>query len=477
MGNLILEPIDENLLKTYLADSIDRNIELYYFIKMLDNISSGTSFVVNGAWGTGKTFFVKQAKMILDAYNVNNDIGNFTEEDLEDICAEFNKVASKENNKLNPKMATVYYDAWEHDDENDPLMSLVYTIVTRFNKALPTDKLSFIKNVGKKSIPLLNTLIKSFSGFDIKECLELLKNAIDANEDFLKDVSEQQKIKEQIMDLLSNILYEDETKLIIFIDELDRCNPQYAIKLLERVKQYFNHPKVVFVFSCNLSELQHSIKILYGNDFSADKYLRRFFNYDLELSSVNISKYIMNRNLNGDRLIDDNIQAVADMYNFSLRDACQYYEYMDKATSKIDVFYDNAWYGSSKSIAFFVTWIMPLFVGLRYHNINLYSNFRDGHLFSELKMFIESRKLPTWSYFNDLLGDNEVYDEENSGKILNGRKYVSLKDKLQEAYDAMFSIEKRNKRCVLGKMLLTPEVRANFFDICNGMSYIANMDK
>ena len=45
-------------------------------------------------------------------------------------------------------------------------------------------------------------------------------------------------------------------RLIIMVDELDRCKPSYAVKLLERIKHYFTNDRITFVFSVNTYELE-----------------------------------------------------------------------------------------------------------------------------------------------------------------------------------------------------------------------------
>ena len=67
------------------------------------------------------------------------------------------------------------------------------------------------------------------------------------------------------------------------IDELDRCRPTYAIELLETAKHIFGVDHVVFVLAVNRSELAHSVKALYGSEFGAEGYLRRFFDIDFML--------------------------------------------------------------------------------------------------------------------------------------------------------------------------------------------------
>ena len=71
--------------------------------------------------------------------------------------------------------------------------------------------------------------------------------------------------------------------LIVMIDELDRCRPSFAVEFLETTKHLFAVDQVVFVLAVNRKELAHAVKALYGNDFDADRYLRRFFDIDFRL--------------------------------------------------------------------------------------------------------------------------------------------------------------------------------------------------
>ena len=58
-----LKPTRENLLSTYRQDVIDRNGDIFMFIELLNTIEDSCSIALEGNWGSGKTFFVKQVKM------------------------------------------------------------------------------------------------------------------------------------------------------------------------------------------------------------------------------------------------------------------------------------------------------------------------------------------------------------------------------------------------------------------------------
>ena len=62
----------------------------------------------------------------------------------------------------------------------------------------------------------------------------------------------------------------------MFVDELDRCRPAYALDLLEVVRHLFSVDGVVVVLAINRDQLRCAVGSLYGDEFGTDRYLRRF---------------------------------------------------------------------------------------------------------------------------------------------------------------------------------------------------------
>jgi hypothetical protein len=71
--------------------------------------------------------------------------------------------------------------------------------------------------------------------------------------------------------------------LVVVVDELDRCRPDYALALLEVVKHFFSVPNVHFVLGVNLEALAHSVRARYGSGIDAERYLRRFVSLSVHL--------------------------------------------------------------------------------------------------------------------------------------------------------------------------------------------------
>lgn len=80
--------------------------------------------------------------------------------------------------------------------------------------------------------------------------------------------------------------------LFVVVDELDRCRPDYAIKMLEEIKHFFEIQGVVFVFALHGDQLTKSVNAIYGAEFDSKAYLRRFFNRTYRLRRLSLDELV-----------------------------------------------------------------------------------------------------------------------------------------------------------------------------------------
>lgn len=153
----------------------------------------------------------------------------------------------------------------------------------------------------------------------------LIKDIQEEKADILSAVKTEEDIKECVRDVFNDIIVEKAEKLVIFIDELDRCKPSFAIEMLERIKHYFDDERIIFVVSLNKEQLIHTISNYYGSEFDAARYLNRFF--DISVNLPEISRYQKQKIQCSDSenfwmtMIADEL---SDYYGFSLRDKLIY---------------------------------------------------------------------------------------------------------------------------------------------------------
>ncbi|ABI40744.1 KAP P-loop domain protein [Shewanella sp. MR-4] len=145
--------------------------------------------------------------------------------------------------------------------------------------------------------PSLSTITRA------EEYVEIVqKNHVEA-------VRAMKEIKEYITFLseLIETIYNLKTPIIIMIDELDRCRPTYAIEVLEVIKHFFETKGCTFLVATNTEVLEQSIKAVYGSEFQAAHYLRRFFERKVRLPQVSTLDYLRAKQLDFDKYTSNGI--------------------------------------------------------------------------------------------------------------------------------------------------------------------------
>lgn len=441
MKSLELKPNKEILLETLEKNIIGRNTEIINFIRLLDSIKSNFSIAIDNDWGTGKTFFVKQAKMILDAYNEHSY--DYELSNLERI----KNVIDIKNIDLH---LAVYYNAWENDNQKSPLLSLIYEIIKVAK--IDTNKTDISINKEKIIKDGLSAIVKHFSGIDIKELLKCVETEA---KDIFKEIKGQKSIKEQVDNILNNLLLEHGERLVIFIDELDRCRPTFAVELLEQIKHYFDNDKITFVFSTNIKQLQYTIKKYYGEAFEAKRYLDKFFDLTISLNEINVIEYFnfVNENSRGD-MYDYVCKEIAKEYNFTLRDVIKFVQINKICIENLRKTKNEYLYFDEKIIRYVLTYVLPIVIGLKIKRYDQYEDFITGKDSTPLITILSKSE---WiSYGIDKL----FYENEKSSKDIN-----IIKEKLELMYKAIFIEEYIDKDSIeIGKLEFTKETRKILFE-------------
>ena len=80
-----------------------------------------------------------------------------------------------------------------------------------------------------------------------------------------------------------NEIFLTEHSILVIIDELDRCRPNYAIEFLETIKHLFDIRGLVFVIGVDKGQLASSAKALFGQELVFDEYYRKFAHRNVNL--------------------------------------------------------------------------------------------------------------------------------------------------------------------------------------------------
>lgn len=380
-------PTNENIFEHFKQNTIYRNEMLFNFIRALNAIDNNCTIALDGKWGSGKTFFVKQAKMILDSYN-----SYFCEPDekkMEIIEQQLQKAIGEQNTVAFAPFVTVYFDAWENDNDVDPLLSMIYVIA----KTLGSDfNLKAEKKIEIKDfIYAIASSSDKFIWRSVGKMIEMLQS-----EDLLEKVSQEEDMRIKIKNFLGSLLPEIGDKLVIFIDELDRCSPSYAVRLLERIKHYFENENIIFVLSLNTTELESTVKKHYGEEFDACRYLDRFFDLRMSLPEANIKNYLKSIGYQPQsRYYFDIATVVIEHFNFGLREITRYIRFVRVAITpnQINIEHDNNAPDRREGLVFCLSVLVPYLIGLRMDNSHAYNGIVEGKDFSKLLNFVGSNAI------------------------------------------------------------------------------------
>jgi len=271
---------------------------------------AGFVLAVNGEWGMGKTFMLERWSTDMrtaghPVINFNSWENDFTPEPLVAFIAELDQALAPYFKEI-PTLKK-YHAAWFKKAKAVlvPCVKVVGLAVAKHGAGLTASGLSEIFSTDDDEDEKENE-IEGDDGdqadngdgskrkLDTKELGEKLSKAID---DTLQSHTNTKQAISAFKSRLALMIEHMDTigsvqlPVCVFIDELDRCRPDYAIRLLEGIKHLFGVPGLHFVVATNLTELSHSVRAVYGSGFSADRYLKRFFDLEYSLPTPSGEKY------------------------------------------------------------------------------------------------------------------------------------------------------------------------------------------
>lgn len=167
----------------------------------------------------------------------------------------------------------IYFSVWENDYLNEPFLAFSKEIIKYINDKFQFDKYKDLMADFFESVEnVVNSLSLSFLGGAL---------SISAK-DLLDNFKKNDPITDFRIKLTKFIAKIPKKKLIIIIDELDRCRPDYAMKTLECIKHFFDIEGLFIIVPTNKNALNDCIKALYGidncNRKNSENYYQKFFN-------------------------------------------------------------------------------------------------------------------------------------------------------------------------------------------------------
>lgn len=259
------------------VDILNRQEILDQLMKLLNTVSDSrgsVSFALNGAWGVGKTFVLNRLmKQLLDYQD-------------------------------GEKFFVFHYNCWQYDYYEEPLIAIVAAMLDSVDKENHLFSQS-LREQAQKGLdfakPVLKKIAKDFIqkkvGVDITDLITFFNDYAETVEGVEKqkaDANEYDKyysFKKAIQSARDGLeeLAKERT-VVVVVDELDRCLPDYAIKVMERLHHLFGGvSNCAVILAVDKMQLDRTIQQIFGDKTDTSKYLRKFINFELELNAGRIS--------------------------------------------------------------------------------------------------------------------------------------------------------------------------------------------
>lgn len=346
-------PGDNELLELISNNSLNRNQDIADMLHLLMNIDKGLSIFLDGDWGSGKTYFVRSLKIAIDILNTCPDV----------LPAGIDMIASnafKGEASWHCDYLPVYYNAWSYDYWGDPLASVACTLAAEADEV----RLESDPSDSKVVKAALNNLVEmAFNhhaaglGTAIGKMAEAIKS-----EDLLDAFKKRSSLRNAVAEAVNLVLKERANKLLLFVDELDRCEPRFACRLLEELKTLFDLDNVVVLYALNVKQLAHVIEGQYGAGFNGIRYLSKFYDIAVPIRTVGMDDYLTYREMIPNHQSSLVIKSIVQAHDMSLREANRLIDICKPNLERLD----DPW--STNEVVFRVSFMDTVVAGIRVSN-------------------------------------------------------------------------------------------------------------
>lgn len=199
---------------------------------------------------------------------------------------------------------TIYFSAWENDYIEQPFISFSKEFIKYFNQNKTT-----LEKFGETSKAIFKLILNIAKSTDISKLniplippIEIpidTEKVLDAGKEFINTFIEHDDyliaFKKSLKNFIASI---PAHRLVVIVDELDRCRPDYAMKTLEIIKHFFDIEGLFIIVPTNERSLQKCVKALYGideenhNNQESEYYFNKFFTNKLNLYKPDYLKLV-----------------------------------------------------------------------------------------------------------------------------------------------------------------------------------------
>lgn len=255
--------------------------QVFKVIELLARQKRNACFAINGVWGVGKSYTL-----------------DMLEKKLKE---------EQDGETASDKYAVFHYNCWQYDYYAEPIVAIVAAmldVIEANDTILPKEYKAkikgFLKVIGTGLLNKAGNIVEEYTGVDVNKFVNIIS---EGNEKAAEEIEKEhafdynflfKKALERFRDMIKKI--SDEKTVVFIVDELDRCLPEYGIKVLERLHHMFEEiPNVQVILSIDKTQLEHIVKQTFGENTNTDKYLGKFINFEIDLDEGEMNEYAEER--------------------------------------------------------------------------------------------------------------------------------------------------------------------------------------
>ena len=253
-------------------------------------------FAIEGEWGSGKSFILEKIQERLQM------------EQAETTGTD--------------RFFVVRYDCWNYDYYEEPIIAIISVLrerieqyVSLLSNETKREMLAVVKNAITK---IAIEAIKTKTGVDLEGVDQIPEDNAKIYDRYFGFYNVVKGVQKQIRKIA-----EDQT-VVIIVDELDRCLPLYAIKVLERIHHVFNEVEnVVVIIAMEKKQIENSLHQIYGDRMDVDRYLKKIISFSFRLDNGYAKNYC------------EKYASCMDLYNIQQKDELE--SFLKEITSGMDI--------------------------------------------------------------------------------------------------------------------------------------------
>jgi KAP family P-loop domain/TIR domain len=177
-----------------------------------------------------------------------------------------------------PRVVTVWFNAWKYEQDQHPIVPLIGTIIR---------DLEAYEGHGGRVATATRALIRALRavayGFSVKSTVKVPgvadvevslagRDVVDRARELREDALLARSLFHEAFEALDAVEFADDLQVVVFIDDLDRCFPDQAVKLLESIKLVLAQRGFVFILGVAREVIEGYLQHRYITEYGIPGY-------------------------------------------------------------------------------------------------------------------------------------------------------------------------------------------------------------